>query len=88
MDNITRKIYLANLDIMKKVLDLGAFKLESKNEFTFYKAQVMDYFYNDMIKLFQALGYRKCECNSNIRNGYNDCSYCGGSGYKFKITEN
>lgn len=81
---LVKGMYLTNLDIMKKILDLGAFKLGNGNDFTYFKAQTMDYFYNGLLQFFRSVGCKKCDCGSSIRNGYSDCPHCGGSGYRFE----
>jgi len=82
---IAKEIYLMNLSIMKKILDLISFKYDKRtNEFKYMKKQIMDYFYNTLNNKFKSLVdlkiLKKCECGTNIRKGYKNCS-CGGSGY-------
>ena len=83
---IARTIFLVCLDIMKKILDLGQFKLGKKSEdFIYYKKEVMNYFYDSLKKLFKILEQNKviekCSCGANIRKGYSECEKCGGAGY-------
>jgi len=82
---IARTIYLDILDTMKKVLDLIGFKLDKRTkDFSYAKSQVMDYFYNNLKKLFEKLKQEgiieKSNCGHSLRNGYKSC-LCGGSGY-------
>lgn len=83
---IAKIVFLANLTIMKKVLDLGEFKLGKKTEdFKYYKKEIMDYFYKGLKKLFKQLFdskiIKKCSCKANLRKGYSNCESCGGSGF-------
>jgi len=82
---LAREIYLKNLDIMKKTLDLLSFKFDCRTkEFKYFKSQVMDFTYNNLKKLFKHLEsnkiIKKCSCGTNVRRGYSSCK-CGGSGY-------
>jgi len=84
---IAKIIFLMNLSIMKKILDLIAFRTDKKSEtYKYYKQQIMDFFYETMKKMFKTLSEEKiiirCECKSNLRQGYKECPACGGSGYK------
>jgi len=84
---IAKHIFLAFLSIMKKILDLIAFKCDKKSDdYKFYKKQIMDYIYNGLRDLFKKLQSEglidKCSCGADLRNGYSDCQKCGGSGYK------
>lgn len=87
---IAKEIFHKNLSIMKKILDLGEFKLGGRksDDFKYYKKQVMDYFYKSMMTLFKYMEDEKilvkCDCKSKLRQGYSDCEYCGGCGYKNK----
>ena len=83
---IARGFFLASLEIMKKILDLGKYKLGNNTEdFTYYKQRIMEITYNNLKKLFKQLEAEKiikrCECKANLRQGYKDCPKCGGSGY-------
>ncbi len=82
---IAKAIYLKELAVMKKVLDLIAFKFDNRtNEYKYMKKQVMDYTYLGMQKLFGQFEteklIKKCSCGTNVRKGYKPC-ICGGSGY-------
>ena len=82
---IAKTIFLLNLDIMKKQLDLMAFKFgKNSEEFIYLKKQIMDYHYNAILKLFKDLEKEKkikrCHCKASVRSGYSKCE-CGGSGY-------
>lgn len=82
---IAKMIFLANLSIMKKVLDLAGFKIDKRtNDYKYFKKEIMDYFYNGLKKLFETLEQekiiKKCPCNASLRQGYKDCD-CGGSGF-------
>jgi len=82
---LAKEIYLKNLDIMKKVLDLISFKMDRRTkDFQYARSQIMDFFYNNLRKLFKSLEddkiIQKCPKNHNLRQGYKDCD-CGGSGY-------
>ena len=86
---ITKLIFHTNLSIMKKILDLGEFKLGKKSEdYKYFKKQIMDYFYINMKKQFKIFLdekiIEKCSCKTTIRQGYSDCKFCGGCGYKNK----
>lgn len=82
---IAKAIFHKNLSIMKKILDLGEFKLGKKSDdFKYYKKQVMDFFYKDLKKLFKQFEdekiLKRCVKKCSLRKGYSDCE-CGGSGY-------
>jgi hypothetical protein len=84
---LAKTIFLTFLSIMKKILDLIAFKCDKKSDdYKFYKKQIMDYIYNGMRDLFKKLQSEKvierCHCGADLRNGYSDCQECSGSGYK------
>jgi len=86
---IAKIVFLSCLAIMKKILDLGEFKLGKKSQdYKYFRKQTMDYFYNNLKKLFLQLEEKKiitlCDCKSKLRQGYSNCSLCGGSGYKNK----
>ena len=46
----------------------------------------MDFFFEGLKKLFKTLSdekiITKCECKAKIRQGYTDCNFCGGCGFK------
>lgn len=82
---IARSIYLEQLTIMKKLLDLMAFKMDKRTkDFEYTKSQIMDYTYEGLNKLFKKLEeeklIEKCSCKTNVRKGYKKC-LCGGSGF-------
>jgi hypothetical protein len=86
---IAKLIFHNQLYIMKKILDLGEFKLGKKSDdYQYFKKEVMDYTYNGLKKLFKQLFDEKiivkCSCDANLRHGYTDCDLCGGCGYKTK----
>ena len=87
MRNIAELIFLAHLEIMKSVLDLGEYGLrDDKKAYIYFKKQVMDLFYNGLRKTFVGLEregvLKRCKCNSNLRHGYTDCANCHGAGYE------
>ena len=86
MKNIAEIVFLAELDIMKTILDLGEYKLGGdKNAYKYFKKTVMDSFYTKLQKMLAELEkediLKKCSCKSNLRNGYTDCASCHGAGY-------
>lgn len=86
---IAKIIFLFSLSIMKKILDLGEFKLGKKSDdYKYFKRQIMDFFYKGLNKLYKSLADEKiierCDCKANLRKGYSDCEKCSGSGYKNK----
>lgn len=75
------------LSIMKKILDLGEFKLGKKtDDYKFFRREVMNTVYRSIKNTFNELKKQNiletCSCKSKMRHGYSDCPYCGGSGYK------
>ena len=86
---LAKTIFLMSLSVMKKVLDLGEFKLGKKtDDFKYFKKQIMDFFFQALKKLFKTLVdekiIEKCGCSAKLRQGYTSCEECGGSGYKNK----
>lgn len=82
------EIYLKTMNTMKRILDLGGFRLDKRTkEFKYFKEEVMNYTYENLKKLFQQMEenglIQKCECNTNLRKGYKNC-ICKGSGYTNK----
>lgn len=82
---IARSIYLGQLTVMKKLLDLMAFKMDRRTkDFEYIKSQIMDYTYDGLNKLFKKLEedkiIEKCSCKHSLRKGYSKCK-CGGSGF-------
>jgi hypothetical protein len=87
MVQIAKEIFLKQLSQMKNILDLEQFRLGSKDEqFKYFKKKVMNEFYEGMLDVFQTMEdagvLTLCECNSYVRNGYNDCQHCNGAGYR------
>jgi len=87
MRNIAETIFLAHLEIMKSVLDLGKYGLKGDDDtYKYFKKQVMDTFYNGLRKNFSELEragvLKRCKCESNLRHGYTDCVNCHGAGYE------
>ena len=85
MIQLARAIYLEQLAIMKKLLDLMAFKMDKRtNDYKYTKSQIMDATYNGLKKLFDKLEQekilKKCSCGTNVRRGFKKCE-CGGSGW-------
>jgi len=82
---LPKSIFTMSLSIMKKILDLGKYKLGKDSEdFIYYKQQVMEYTYISLKKLFKLMVEEKlierCPKKCSLRNGYSKCE-CGGSGY-------
>ena len=79
---LPKTIFAMTLTIMKKVLDLGEYKLDEKS-FKYYKKQVMDIVFNSLKLLFKQLEENKiverCPNKCSLRQGYSDCKYCNGS---------
>jgi hypothetical protein len=85
--NLAEQIFLAYLDVMKTILDLGEYKLDrDQKAYKYFKKVVMDSFYTKLQKLFAELEkdglLEKCACKSNLRNGYTQCPTCHGAGMK------
>jgi len=83
---IARAIYLGQLAIMKKLLDLMEFKMDKRtNDYKYTKSQIMDYTYEGLNKIYKKLEEEKiierCSCGTNVRKGYKKC-LCGGSGFR------
>mgnify|MGYP000894954632 CR=1 FL=1 len=86
-DRITGVIYEESLSSMKKILDLGQFKIGDKNsrEFSYFKSEVMNHFYGGLKNTFSAMEesgvVSKCNlCDADLRKGWKPCA-CRGSGY-------
>lgn len=89
---IAKTIFLLNLSTMKQILDILAFKFGKKSEdYRFLKKEIMDLFYKKLKKLFKDLVELKilvrCPCRANLRKGYSDCEFCGGSGYRNRLRD-
>ncbi len=85
---IAKTIFHVSLSVMKKILDLIAFKYDKKSDdYKYFKKQIMDAFYKGLRDIFQTLLNEKiltnCHCKADLRQGYKPCD-CGGSGYKNK----
>ena len=83
---LCREIFLLNLDIMKKCLDLVEFKLgKDTKDFKFCKKEIMNFTYSSLKKFYDDLAKKeiitKCDCKSNLRQGYSSCHKCGGCGF-------
>jgi hypothetical protein len=75
---------------MKKVLDLGQFKIGDANskEFAYFKSEVMNSYYNGLRNIFEDMKVsglvESCsECSYDLRKGWKDCK-CRGCGYMSK----
>jgi len=84
---LAREIFLSNLGTMKDVLSLAEFKLnKNTDDYKYFKRKTMDFFYNNMLSLFQGMERNKvivkCECKARLRHGFSPCVNCGGSGYR------
>ena len=86
-DELTGTIYQESLNAMKRILDLGEFKIGAANskEYSFFKREVMDSVYTALRNVYAELEdsgmVRRCEdCNADLRKGWRPCS-CRGSGY-------
>ncbi|KKN22914.1 hypothetical protein LCGC14_0910240 [marine sediment metagenome] len=82
---IASEIFLEQLNTMKKILDLIAFKTDKKSDiYKYYKQEIMNYFYNSMKRVFKTLEKNKiikqCSKKCSLRKGYSNCK-CNGSGY-------
>lgn len=87
---IAKICFLTALGIMKKILDLGEFKLGKKtDDYKYFKKEIMDYFYNSLQALFSQLEkdniLDRCQCKARLRQGFQKCPSCGGSGFRNKI---
>jgi hypothetical protein len=83
---IARTIYLAQLNILKKILDLLQLKFgKESDDFKYLKKSIFDAFYLDIAKVFKQLEeaklIKRCPNKCSIRQGYTACQYCNGSGY-------
>lgn len=83
---IAKEIFLMSLSSMKKILDLGKYKLGKDNEdFIFYKQQVMEITYSNLKRLFKKMTEEKlierCSCGAQLRKGYKPCPECNGCGF-------
>ena len=86
-DVITGTIYQETLTAMKRILDLGEFKIGASNsrDFAFFKREVMDSIYTSLRTIFEEIEdegiVEQCDkCNADLRKGWKPCA-CRGSGY-------
>jgi hypothetical protein len=86
-DQITGTIYQESLTAMKRILDLGEFKIGAANskDYAFFKREVMDSVYTALRNIFEEMErddiVELCdECNADLRKGWKPCT-CRGSGY-------
>ena len=86
-DILTGIIYQETLTAMKKILDLGEFKIGAANskEYLYFKREVMDSFYTSLRNIYRNLEeediVKKCDmCDADLRKGWKPCA-CRGSGY-------
>lgn len=86
-DPVTGTVYQETLSAMKRILDLGEFKIGAANskDFAFFKREVMDSIYSSLRNAFKEMEregvVRECPyCNSDLRKGWEPCT-CRGSGY-------
>jgi len=89
-DPITGVIYEEMLGSMKKVLDLGQFKIGDSNskEFAYFKSEVMNSYYNGLRNSFEDMEesglITRCDsCDNDLRKGWRDCK-CRGCGFMSK----
>lgn len=86
MSNLAETIFLMQLDVMKSILDLGKYGLRNDDEsYKYFKRISMDSFYGGLKKLFEKLEddgiLKRCDCASNLRHGYTQCTLCHGAGF-------
>lgn len=86
---IAKIMFLNSLSTMKAILDLIAFKVDKKSlDYKYYRKEIMNFTYGNLKKLFRTLSDEKiivrCECKAKLRQGYSNCEFCGGSGYRNK----
>ena len=86
-DILTGTIYQETLTAMKRILDLGEFKIGASNskDYSFFKREVMDSVYCSLRNIYEELAdegiVKNCpHCNSDLRKGWRSCE-CRGSGY-------
>ena len=86
-DMITGTIYQETLGAMKRILDLGEFKIGDSNskDFAYFKREVMDSTYTSLLNMFRQMEedglVKECpHCNSDLRKGWRSCA-CRGSGF-------
>lgn len=86
---LAKAIYLSHMSAMKNILNLGEFKIGSRDsdEYKYFKKVVMDEIYNAMLDVFTSLQkegvLEKCSCGTGIRLGYKkECDLCNGASFK------
>lgn len=86
-DIITGTIYEETLTAMKRILDLGEFKIGAANsrDFAFFKREVMDSTYGSLREIYENMREDgvviDCpHCDADLRKGWKPC-FCRGSGY-------
>jgi len=86
-DVITGTIYQETLSAMKRILDLGEFKIGASNsrDFAFFKREVMDSTYTALSNIYAEMEEdgiaKQCPyCDADLRKGWRSCT-CRGSGY-------
>lgn len=89
MNDVMKEIFWLCLGIMKNILSLAEFKLgKNTTDYKYFKKEVMDHFYNGLTRFYEKLEskdiLKKCDCGSKLRQGYNSCNNCGGSGFTTK----
>jgi len=89
IDQLTGVLYQETLTAMKRILDLGEFKIGAANskEYAFFKREVMDSVYTALRATYESWEedgiVRSCDLCSNpsdLRKGWKRCS-CRGCGY-------
>jgi hypothetical protein len=84
---VAKAIFLREITGMKNILNMGEFRIGNRNssEFKYFRKVVMDEYYQAMIDLFTKLQtkgvLKKCQCNADIREGYDACPLCNGAGW-------
>jgi len=83
---IGKMIFEKQLSMMKATLRMGEFKFgRDTDSYKYFKEQVMDTFYKGTLSLLRDMEknglLKKCQCHGNLREGYQDCSFCSGCGY-------
>lgn len=86
---LAKAIYLNHMSAMKNILNLGEFKIGSRDseEYKYFKKVVMDEIYNAMLNVFTSFQkegiLEKCSCGTGVRLGYKkDCELCNGASFK------
>ncbi len=88
IDPLTGVLYQESLTAMKRILDIGEFKIGAANskEYAFFKREVMDSIYSSLrnvLETWEDEGVaRRCDiCSkSDLRKGWKSCA-CRGCGY-------